>query len=93
MRVEEFYAALKTQWHAENRANGFDVQDIRIGALKQRIAAATEKLADYLSGKAESVPELEEKLLDFMGNGEQFEEDFDQCEWRWRRMTSVNVNE
>ena len=51
------------------------------------------KVGDYLSGKAESVPELGEKLLCFMGNGEHFEKDYDQCEFRWRRMTSVNVNE
>ncbi len=69
------------------------MQDIRIGALKQRVAVAIKKVGDYLEGRTESVPELGEKLLCFMGHGEEFEKDFDQCEWRWRRMTSVNVNE
>ena len=92
-RIEEFYAALHAQWHRENRSNGFDVQDIRIGALKQRVSAAISKIGAYLEGAAESIPELAERLLDFMGNGDKFEEDFDQCEWRWRRMSSVNVNE
>ena len=92
-RIEAFYRALAVQWHLENRANGFDVQDIRIGALKQRLQAAIEKLKNYLDGRAQEIPELEEHLLDHMGGGEAFEVDPDQCEWRWRRMTSVNVNE
>lgn len=92
-RIESFYRALSKQWHTENRANGFDVQDIRIGALKQRVRVAIEKVTAYLKGEERSVPELEEELLDFMGHGKEFEKDYDQCEWRWRRMTSVNVNE
>ena len=91
--IGDFYKALKTQWDKENRPNGFDVQDIRIGALKQRVLVAIEKTEKYLNGEAPSVPELGEKLLCFMGHGEEFEKDFDQCEYRWRRMTSVNVNE
>ena len=92
-RIEKFYRAFRAQWEKENKPLGFDVQDIRIGALKQRVYVAAEKLASFLEGRAECVPELEERLLDHMGHGEEFEVDPDQCEWRWRRMTSVNVNE
>ncbi len=91
--VECFYRALSAQWHLENRSNGFDVQDIRVGALKQRIYVAIEKVTAYLDGTADSIPELEEHLLDHMAGGETYQVDLDQCEWRWRRMTSVNVNE
>lgn len=91
--IERFYRALRVQWERENRANGFDVQDIRIGALKQRIRVAIDKLSAYLNGTAPTVPELEEELLDHMANGKEFEIDPDQCEYRWRRMTSVNVND
>ena len=91
-RIGAFYRALSFQWHLENRANGFDVQDIRIGALKQRLEVTIKKLNEYLNGGAE-IPELEEKLLDHMGQVDCFEIDPDQCEWRWRRMTSVNVND
>lgn len=91
--IEAFYEALRAQWERENRPNGFDVQDLRIGALKQRVQTAIRKVSAYLDGEAPSVPELGEKLLDFMGHNEEFEKDYDQCEWRWRRMTSVNVNE
>lgn len=92
-KIESLYEALRRQWDYENRPNGFDVQDIRFGALKQRISVAIRKMDDYLNGRTDAVSELDEKLLCFMGHGENFEKDFDQCEWRWRRMTSVNVNE
>lgn len=92
-RLNAFYRALSYQWHSENRANGFDVQDLRIGALKQRLEVTVEALENYLNGKTAEIPELSEKLLDHMGGGSVFEIDPDQCEWRWRRMTSVNVND
>ena len=91
--IEEFYNSFNYQWHLENRANGFDVQDIRIGALEKRIKVAIKKISDYLEGRCDKVEELEEKLLCFNGHNEDFEKDYDNCEYRWRRMTSVNVND
>ena len=91
--VDEFYNAFNKQWMKENRANGFDVQDIRFGALEKRIKVAIKKLSDYLDGETDKIPELEEKLLCFMGHGKEYEIDYDNCEYRWRRMTSVNVND
>lgn len=90
--VDKFYDTFNYQWHLEAKPNGFDVQDVRIGALKQRIIATKTKLENYLSGKIDSIDELNEELLCFMGNGKDFEKDFDQCEYRFLRMTSVNVN-
>ena len=91
--IEEFYNSFNYQWHLENRANGFDVQDIRIGALEKRIKVAIKKLSDYLEGKTKVIEELEEELLCFNGHDKDFEKDYDNCEYRWRRMTSVNVND
>ncbi len=90
--IEEFYDAFSYQWNREARPNGFDVEDIRIGALKQRLKTATKKVEDYLSGNTDKIDELGENLLCFMGHGNDFEKDLDQCEWRWIRMTSVNLN-
>ena len=91
-RLSSLYAAFSAQWERENRPNGFDVQDLRFGALIQRIQSAVRKLEKHLAN-GDPIPELGENLLDHMGHGEAFEIDPDQCEWRWRRMTSVNVNE
>ncbi len=91
--IEAFLKAFRAQWKKENHVQGLEVQDLRLGALKQRVAAAIETVDAYLSGQISSIPELEEELLCFLGHGKEWEKDYDQCEWRWRRMTSTGVNE
>jgi hexosaminidase len=65
-RVEKLHEALRTQWLNENKVFGLDVQDIRLGALKERIRAAQIRINDYLSGKADCLEELEQERLDYM---------------------------
>ncbi len=61
--TESFYQAFRSQWYAENKPHGFDVQDIRLGGLITRIRSCYERLVDYRDGKIESIPELEETLI------------------------------
>jgi len=91
--IDVFKKDFRTEWNMENKSNGIDVFDIRIGALIERLNITLTKLDDYLNKRTNDIPELEEVLLDFLGNGDKFKEDYNQCEYRWRRMTSVNVNE
>lgn len=67
-----FYEAYRKQWYSENKGPGFEVQDIRIGGLKQRIRHCKEMLIDYENGILDRIDELEEQLLDFEGNGKSF---------------------
>lgn len=67
--IKEFYKAFRTLWYKENKPHGFEVQDARLGGLMQRMEHCRERLEDYLNGKEEILPELEEVLLDFWGNG------------------------
>ncbi len=67
-KTERFYAAFRKQWEIENKPNGFDVQDLRIGGLERRLKTCEERLKEYVSGKIEEIQELEEKTLDFFGN-------------------------
>ena len=67
--VKDFYNAFRVLWHKENKPHGFEVQDIRLGGLMQRLKHCRERLQDYVNGKLEELPELEEILLDFWGNG------------------------
>jgi len=62
-RAKEFYRAFRKQWYAENKANGFEVQDIRLGGLIMRMQDCHDRLVDYLDGKIDSIPELEEEIL------------------------------
>ena len=73
-KVEAFYQAFRTLWYTENKACGFEVQEQRLGGLKLRLRSCYDRLNDYLSGKIDSIPELEEKLLDYYGKGEEFTE-------------------
>lgn len=61
--LENFYQAHKKRWFAENKPFGFEVQDVRIGGLKQRISHCLARLQDYLEGKIGGIEELEEQIL------------------------------
>lgn len=61
--LEQFYQSHKKRWFAENKPHGFDVQDIRIGGLKQRIQSCRERLVQYLNGEISVIEELEEDIL------------------------------
>lgn len=63
--VDDFTRAFRAQWMAENKPHGFDVQDIRLGGLKERLRSCRDRLRDYAEGRVDSLPELEEELLPF----------------------------
>lgn len=64
-RLRAFHAAFEKQWFADNKENGFDVQDMRIGGLIQRTDSCRRRITDYVNGKIDRIPELEEKVLPF----------------------------
>jgi hypothetical protein len=70
--LEIFYKAFKNAWLTDNKPCGFDVHDLRIGGLKQRLKSCRERLEEYIAGKVKSIPELEEKLLNYCGENEDF---------------------
>ena len=63
--IEKFYSSFRTQWLTDNKMNGFDVQDLRIGGLLMRIKTCRQRLIDYIDGEINKIEELEERLLDF----------------------------
>ncbi len=62
-KLDDFYVAYKAVWFKENKPHGFDVQDLRIGGLKQRICSCIDRINDYVKGKIDNIPELEEEIL------------------------------
>lgn len=64
-KVKDFYYAFRTLWEKENKAHGFDVQDLRLGGLLMRIENCKRRLDEFVSGKLDRIEELEEKLLPF----------------------------
>lgn len=57
----------REQWFRTNKPFGWEVLDIRYGGLYARIESAKWRLQDYLEGRIESIPELEEERLSFNG--------------------------
>ncbi len=71
-RLGRFYEAYRAQWYLENKNQGFEVQDARLGGLIKRVENCTRLVADYANGKLKKIDELEEPVLDFEGGGEAF---------------------
>ncbi len=61
--TEDFYRAHRARWFRDNKPFGFDVQDLRIGGMKQRFVYCRERLAAYLCGEIDVIEELEETIL------------------------------
>lgn len=79
VRVEEFHKAYQKLWFEYNKPHGFDIQDIRIGGLIQRIKSCTARIYDFLNGNISEIPELEEEMP--IGDTQRF----------WSRIASPNV--
>lgn len=89
--LDVFYEAFRKLWFTENKAQGFEVQDLRLGGLKQRLAHCRKRLTEYMEGKMENIPELEEELLDYFGNGKEFTEEPAPTCLSWWRSALVHV--
>lgn len=88
--IDAFYGAFREQWEKENKPNGFEIQDIRIGGLRLRVQHCRERLEDFVEGRISSLSELEEPILDFFGSREEF---FSSpiCLRNWGVNVSVNI--
>lgn len=63
-RLADFYAAYEQQWMRENKPQGFDVVDLRIGGQRQRLLHCRDRLLAYAEGRLDRIEELEEPVLD-----------------------------
>ena len=66
--LEGFIFAFRRLWFTENKPNGFEIQEQRLGGLMLRLKTQMERLEAYVAG-GDSIPELEEKLLPYNGSG------------------------
>ncbi len=68
-RMEDFYKAFEKQWMLENKPQGFDIQDLRLGGVMRRMEHTKRRLNAYLTGQINEIPELEEEILPLETNG------------------------
>ena len=64
-RLVRYHESFRYQWHKENKPHGFEIQDMRLGGLIQRIKSAKARIEAYLSGEIDKLEELEEELLPY----------------------------
>lgn len=62
-RVEELHQTFYKQWMTENKVFGYDIMDMRFGALKARLQTASNRITDFLEGRLSELPELKEEIL------------------------------
>lgn len=86
-KVDEFYIKFAELWFMENKPQGFDVQDIRIGGLLQGIKACEMRLQGCVAGEINSIPELDTALLPFPYGAQ----DKLYCDNVWVNICSVNI--
>ena len=63
--VGEFIEAFRKFWTSVNKPHGFDVQDIRLGGLLQRLQYCKDKLGDYIEGEIKEIEEFDEPIVDY----------------------------
>ena len=63
-KAEKFYKSFKTLWFKENKASGFDVQDIRLGGLIRRMESCRERIKQYIDGDIKEIEELEAPFIE-----------------------------
>lgn len=64
-RIEKFHKSFRYLWYEENKPNGFEIHDARLGGLIQRLKNCKETIDDYLNKKTPNVPQLEQTILPF----------------------------
>ena len=67
--LEVFYQKFKALWMKENKPFGFEIQDIRLGGLKQRLITAKEKITAYINGEIDTIEEYDVQVLDYIRAG------------------------
>lgn len=62
-RIRAFHDAFRRLWHKENKANGWEVQDVRLGGIEARLQTCRKRLQAYLMGEIDEIEELNEEIL------------------------------
>ena len=83
-KLEKFKSSFFNQWLIENKIQGFDVVDGRLGYLKNRLITTLKLVDDYVNNRIKEIPELKENII---ANGS---DDDSLCDNSWAMIASVN---
>ena len=76
--IDDLLASFRRQWFRRNKPQGFEVIQVRLGALKQRYLELAQRLAELSAGQITRIPELEETA----GAARRW--------WQWRHLASAS---
>ena len=62
-RLDRFKSTFLNQWMIENKMQGFDVIDGRLGYLNNRLSTSYKFVDDYLNNRISEIPELKENII------------------------------
>lgn len=63
--LEKFHESVRWQWFYDNKGNGFEVVDTRLGGVMQRLKTCKDRLLKFVSGEIAVIEELEEDVQDY----------------------------
>lgn len=92
IKYENFYNKFKKMWYIFSKSQGFDVTDLRMGAVILRLKHVKEILNQYINKEINKIDELEEERLDYFGNNKNFKDDLNFIEYNFSNNTSRNLN-
>ena len=92
IKYENFYNKFKKMWYIFSKSQGFDVTDLRMGAVILRLKHVKEILNQYINKEINKIDELEEEVLDYFGNDKNFKDDLNFIEYNFSNNTSRNLN-
>ncbi len=83
-KVSDYFEAFREVWNTENKGNGFEVQAIRYGGLKERLLDCKRRLSDFADGKISVIEELTEEIK-FIHTDEDYKEN------KYGKIATVNT--
>lgn len=68
-RVAKFRDEMYNVWMSENKPNGWEIHEVRFGGLIGRLDGCRRRILDYLNGRIDAIPELDEEILEYGDSG------------------------
>ena len=86
-RLKSFEKGFYNQWMLENKGNGYQTHDLRLGGMIKRLQTVKNILQDYLESKIDKIYELEDCILKIDGD-----DALDMLLWKdWKYVHSLYV--
>ncbi len=77
--LDQYLSVARNEWYYDNKTFGFDVIELRIGGLKERLNTTKRTIEDFIEGKITKIEQLDVEILDVSPKNV------------WRKLASGNI--